>query len=109
MGLVEKFSRYRIAKNMSVLASTQLISRIATIFYVAALARYVGSEGIGKISTATSLNGLLLLIAGPGLAIVFVRDVAPDVQRAGSYIINMLFARLVLFIPFVLVSVVIAH
>ncbi|MEO8391388.1 MAG: flippase [Chloroflexota bacterium] len=109
MALIEKLGQYRIAKNMSVLAATQLLSRAATIIYVAALARYVGSEGIGKISTATSLNGILLLIVGPGLSILFVRDVAPDTKRAASYVTNTLFLRLILFIPFFLISAIFAH
>ena len=57
--MFEKLSRYRIAKNVSVLAATQMASRVAAILYVAALARYIGSDGIGRISTATSLNGIL--------------------------------------------------
>ncbi len=107
MRLFEKLGRYRIAKNMSVLATAQMLSRIMTIFYVAALARYVGVEGIGKISTATSLNGILLLIVAPGLSILFVRDAAPRLELTASYLINMLAARVLLFVPFAVVALLI--
>src|SRR5258708_5777404 len=100
-----KSSKYKILKNTSALALAQMISRIATIFYVAALARYVGTAGIGEISTATSLNGILILIVGPGLSILFVKDVAADTRKASSYVSNMLLLRLLLIIPFVLVTV----
>src|SRR5690348_12340210 len=100
MNVLDKLSQYRIAKNTSVLAVTQLASRFAAIFYVTALAHYVGSEGIGQISTANSINSLLLLIVGPGLSVLFVRDVAPKPERAASYVFNTVFIRLLLFVPF---------
>jgi O-antigen/teichoic acid export membrane protein len=109
MSALSKLNKYKVAKNASVLAVTQIISRVATIFYVAALARYVGTEGIGQISTASALNALLLLVVAPGLSILFVRDVAADVKKASSYVTSMVFLRLLLLTPFVLLTFLFAH
>ena len=109
MNFLDKLSQYRIAKNTSVLAVTQLASRVAAIVYVTALARYVGAGGIGQLSTANSINSILLLIVGPGLSVLFVRDVASKPERAASYVANTLFIRLLLFIPFVLATFLVGN
>ena len=46
-----------MARNTSALMVAQLLSRVLGVFYLAALARYVGSAGLGIISTASVLNG----------------------------------------------------
>src|SRR4051812_25611515 len=108
MSLVHKFGKYKILKNASMLASAQMISRIATIFYVAALARYIGTKGIGETSTASSINGLALLLVGPGLSILFVKDVAADLKKGAHYVSNMIFIRLLLLVPFVAITTLLA-
>jgi O-antigen/teichoic acid export membrane protein len=107
--IFEKLKKYKVAKNTSVLALGQILSRFLTIFYLAALARYVGTEGIGQISTANALNNILLLLVVPGLSILFVRDVAPEPEKASNYISNMIFLRLIFIIPYVAFSVGFAY
>ncbi|MBM3134680.1 MAG: hypothetical protein FJZ89_05200 [Chloroflexi bacterium] len=109
MNAIAKLARHKIAKNTSALISAQIASRALSIFYVAALARYVGAEGIGKISTATALNGLLVLVVGPGLNTLLVRDVAADAKNAATYVSNMLFLRCLLGVPFILLTVAMAQ
>ncbi len=104
-----RLANNRIAKNMSALIVGQVVSRALGIFYIAALARYVGAEGIGKISTATALNGLLVLMVGPGLDTLLVRDVAADERKSGTYVSNMLILRTLLGVPFVLLTVAVAR
>lgn len=104
MNVIARLGKHKIARNMTSLIVAQIVSRGLGVLYVAALARYVGTEGIGKISTATALNGLLVLLVGPGLNTLLVRDVAPDRTRAGAYVSNMLFLKAALGIPFVLLT-----
>jgi O-antigen/teichoic acid export membrane protein len=85
----------------------QLFSRLLQIFYVAALARYVGPEGIGKISSATALNGLTILLVAPGISTLLVRDVATDRKLTTTYLGNTLFIRSIVGVPFVILTVVI--
>ena len=101
--------KVKIAKNASALVAAQVVARALGIIYVAALARYVGARGIGAISTATALNGLLVLLAAPGFTTLLVRDVAAEPGKAASYIANMLFTRGLLGIPFALSVVAAAH
>lgn len=109
MNAIARLASNKIAKNASALLLAQVVSRVLGIIYVAALARYVGAEGIGKIYTATALNALLLLVVGPGLNTLLIRDIAADVKKVGTYVSNMLFLRFLLGIPFILLTVAVAH
>lgn len=108
MSSISKLAKYKVAKNTSVLMLAQMASRVLSILYAAALARYVGAEGIGKISIATALNGLLVLVVGPGLSTLLVRDVAADAKKAATYVSNILFLRGLLGIAFILLTVIVA-
>ena len=92
----------RIATNTGVLFLSQVTSRFVGVFYLAALARYVGPEGIGELATATALCGLLVFIVGPGLDVLLMRDIAADHRKVASYVANGLFIRFMLGIVFVL-------
>lgn len=109
MNIRAKLNKYTVAKNASVMALAQIVSRVAMIVYLGALARHVGAEGIGQISTANALNAMLLLVVGPGLTILLVRDVAGERDRAGQYLTNAIFLRLLLLVPFIALTTAIAH
>lgn len=102
-----KFRESVIAKNTSVLLAGQVFSRLLQIFYVAALARYIGAEGIGKISIATALNGLTILLVAPGITTLLVRDVATNRKAVATYLGNTLFIRFLLVAPFIVLTIVI--
>jgi O-antigen/teichoic acid export membrane protein len=109
MNLIARFARHKIARNTSVMMFAQLSGRFLTLFYVAALARYVGKVGIGQISTATTVNGILVLIVGPGLSTLLTRDVASDFNKAGTYLTNTFFLRLLLGLPFLIIVGIVSH
>jgi O-antigen/teichoic acid export membrane protein len=100
---------HRIAKNTLLLLLAQIGSRAVAIVYVAALARYVGADGIGKISAATALVGIVVLILAPGLDALLVRDVAVDTDKATGYVSNMMVSRLFLGIPFLMLVMIVAN
>ena len=79
------------------------------MIYIAALARYVGADGIGKISTATALIGLMVLMLGPGLDPLLIRDVAADTDKASAYVNNMLVSRFFLGTFFLLLVPLVSH
>lgn len=108
MTATAKVSINRIAKNTSFLLVAQIASRVLAIVYVAALARYVGTAGIGMISTATALAGLLVLSLAPGLDPFLIREVAAEPGKATLYVSNMLGLRLLLGIPFLLLVAIVS-
>jgi O-antigen/teichoic acid export membrane protein len=95
-------SDQRIATNTVALLFSQVASRVLGIIYLAALARYVGPDGIGKIGTGTSLCGFLVLMVAPGLDALVLRDIAADREKVASYVANGLFIRSILGIIFLL-------
>jgi len=109
MNAIARIAKSRIARNTSALMAAQVAARALGVVYVAALAKYVGPEGIGRISTATALNGLLVLVVGPGLNTLLIRDVAADTRKADAYVGNMLFLKALLGIPFILLTVAVVH
>jgi O-antigen/teichoic acid export membrane protein len=109
MHVIDKIARHKIAKNTSVLVVSQIATRVLSIFYAAALARYVGTEGVGKISTAIAVNSILVLMVVPGLKTLLVRDVAADARKADAYVSNMIFLRVLLGVPFILLTAIVAH
>lgn len=85
-----------VSKNTFALLAGSVVSHALRIVYVGVLARYVGVEGIGKISTATALVSLCILLVNFGLDTLVIRDLAGDETRAGEYLVNVAFVRLLL-------------
>lgn len=109
MQCLNRFSRQKIAKNTLVLVVAELAMRVLGIVYVASLARYVGTSGVGAISTATALTTIVAILIGPGLETLLVRDVARDRTQVGPYLSTMLFLKACLAVPFFLVIIAIVH
>jgi O-antigen/teichoic acid export membrane protein len=91
-----------IVTNATALLLSQVASRAVAIVYVAALARYVGPVGIGRVGSGTALCGVLALTIAPGLDALVIRDIAADHRKAASYLANGLFIRLMLGMGFLL-------
>ena len=109
MSVIARLASNKIAKNTSALMLAQMASRLLGVLYIGALARYVGTQGIGVISTATSVAGLAILLVGPGLDTLLVRDVAVERGRGAAYAGNVLLLKLALALPFFGLLVVIAR
>lgn len=107
--LNRRLGEYRVAKNAGYLLFTNLATRALAIVYVALLARYVGPHGIGVISIATALNGVLVLMVGAGLNTLTVREVSAAPQEAANYATHMLLLKALLSVPFAIVVIAGAH
>jgi O-antigen/teichoic acid export membrane protein len=106
--LARSFQRKKIAKNAAILLLSEILMRGLSIFYIAALARYIGTRGIGQISTATALTGMLVLVIAPGLNTLLVRDVAADHDKVGAYVLHSLFIKFLLSVPFFLLVLLVS-
>jgi O-antigen/teichoic acid export membrane protein len=97
-----------VSRNAAVLMVGQGVSLAMRVVYLAVLARYVGPDGVGSISTATSLVAILSLVIVFGLDTLLVRDVAADRARAQAYVSQVIALRLgltLLFVPLLLVTI----
>lgn len=104
-----KIGMQKITKNTIVLLLAQIGSRTIAIVYIGVLARYVGADGIGIISTATALCGIMVLMLAPGLDPFLIRNVAVDPKEATGYVSNMLVSRFLLGIPFLVLVVIVSN
>ncbi len=101
-----------IAKNTTVLFVSQVISYLLGFFITIYMARYLGAEGLGTISYALALCGILIVFTQLGFPTLLVRDVSRDNSLANKYSSNIALIQIILsiftFALFVLI-VYIAH
>lgn len=74
----------RVSRNAAILIAGHALSYAMRIVYIGVLARYAGPDGVGRISTATSLVAILVLLVTFGLDTLIVRDVAAHPERTGD-------------------------
>lgn len=106
--LIQWLEHTKIAKNASVLLIAQILIRGLSIFYIAILARYIHAQGIGQITIATALNGMLALVIAPGLNTLMIRDMATDRAKTPAYIANAILAKVLFGIPFLLLVLLVS-
>ncbi len=84
----------RIAKNMTVLLLSKIVSMLFGFFYVMYTARYLGPASFGILSFALALTGIFGVITNFGLDPLTVREVARDRSLAGKYLANGIVLKL---------------
>ena len=77
-----------IFKNISWLLISQIISSICGFIWTILMARYLGVNNYGILGFATSLTGILAVIADLGLYTHIVRHIATDYDSAPKYLGN---------------------
>ena len=97
-----------VSKNTAVLIVGYCISCALRIVYVGALAHYIGTTGLGRISTATALVSILILLVNFGLDTLIVRDVAGSPGKASKYVTNIACLRILLSVVFAILLAVVA-
>jgi len=85
-----------VSKNTITLIAGSAVSQLLRVLYVSMLARYIGADGLGRISTATALVSLAMLIVRFGLDALVIREVASDKSRAAAYVTNVALVRFLL-------------
>lgn len=88
----------RIAKNIVVLLSSEIVSKVLGFFYVMYTARYLGAEGFGILSFALAFTGIFGVFSDLGLSLLTVREVARDKSLAGKYLGNIAVMKIFLVI-----------
>ncbi|MBC7333945.1 MAG: flippase [Actinobacteria bacterium] len=85
----------RIAKNISMLFISRIISMLFGFFYVMYMARYLGPSKYGIIAFALALNGIFGVIVNFGLDFLIVREVARNKNLAGIYLANAMVLKVI--------------
>jgi O-antigen/teichoic acid export membrane protein len=99
--------KLNIIKNTALLLAADIGSKIVGLVYIIILARYLGAEGFGTISSAQAYSGLFVVLTDLGLQQLTVREIARDKSNSSKYVNNVLGVRLVLtiliLIPFAII------
>jgi len=85
-----------IAKNIGVLALSQVITSILGFFLLIYIARYLGEVGFGKYSFALAFTGLFAIIASFGMNNYIIRELARNKERTREYLTNVSVIKLLL-------------
>lgn len=80
----------RIAKNTGLLFSAQIVSYLLAFLYMIEIARYLGPDGFGIFSYATSLVLIFGIFADLGLSTLVTREVTRDKSLENLYIGNFI-------------------
>jgi len=79
----------RIAKNIGVLAISQVITSILGFFLLIYIARYLGEVGFGKYSFALSFTALFVIFSDIGISNLIVREIARNKELTNEYLTNI--------------------
>lgn len=94
-----------IAKNTAAMLFATLLRMASSFVLVIFVARYLGTEGMGKFSFLISLFWLFQTIASMGLQPFIVREVSREKSKSSVYLINSIYLSL---LAAVLMAVVMA-
>jgi len=98
----------RIAKNIGVLAISQVITSIFGFFLLIYIARYLGEVGFGKYSFALSFTVLFVVFSDIGISNLIVREIARNKELTNEYLTNISIIKFLLsFLAFGFIAVTI--
>ena len=86
----------KIAKNTTVLLTSQVLSYILAFFYMMYIARYLGPASFGILSFALAFISIFAVFSNLGLDILTVREVARDRSLAMKYLSNVSLIKIIL-------------
>lgn len=98
----------RIAKNIGVLAISQVITSILGFVVLIYIARYLGEVEFGKYSFAVSFTALFIIFADLGISNLIIRELARNKELTNEYLTNVSVIKLLLsFLAFALIALTI--
>ena len=86
----------RIAKNVSVLFASQIISYVLVFFGTMYTARYLGAGVYGILSTGAAITSVFAIVGDLGLGTLTIREVARDKSLTNKYVVNTTFMKVIL-------------
>lgn len=98
-----------IAKNTAAMLFATLLRMASSFVLIIFVARYLGSEGMGKFSFLISIFWLFQTIASMGLQPYFVREVSRNKELSSKYLMHISFLSLLAAILMSLVMIAFVH
>lgn len=86
----------RVAKNSLLVTVSLVVTKVLSLVLMVFVARYLGDEGFGKYTFVFSLVSFLTVLTGFGLDTIIIREVARERGKAGYYLVNSAYLRMVL-------------
>jgi O-antigen/teichoic acid export membrane protein len=83
----------RIARNFAVLAGSQFVTWTLTLVWTIFVPRALHPEGIGELTAAQAVTGMVFVLAGLGVGTLLVKDIAREHDRAPSLIGSAILVR----------------
>lgn len=102
-------SKQRIASNLLVMGTGQIITWTLTTLYLVLVSRYLGPYRQGELSLAASIVSVLGLVVGLGMDTLITRTVARRPERSGPLASAAILTRVFLAIPALAVLYIYAH
>ena len=96
----------RMMKNTSWLLGGTVISGVINFFVIIYLARILGAAAFGLFFFVQAFLSYLILFVDSGISMLGVKEIASNMNKAGSIIINIVMIRFVLAVIIYLISVV---
>jgi O-antigen/teichoic acid export membrane protein len=97
----------RVAKNISVMFVSQIITYVLAFIFVMYSARYLGVDNFGIMSFALAFSGIMIIFADLGLSSLMVREASRNKKLMESYLKNILSLKLILGISTFIISILI--
>ncbi len=86
----------RIAKNTTLMLTSQIVTYVLGFFITIYTARYLGVGNFGILSLALSITGIFVMFTDLGLGTLIVREIARDKSVADRYISNIALMKILL-------------
>ncbi|MCX7779137.1 MAG: flippase [Patescibacteria group bacterium] len=87
---------YSFSKNTLYLMVAYIFQKVLAFFYFIFLARYLGTDGMGKYSFALSFVAIFSVFLDLGFSTVLTRETAKDKDRSSEYLSNSLTFKIIL-------------
>lgn len=86
----------RIARNTAILTVAEVVTAVINLFFTMYVARYLGAEGFGVLSTALAFTALFGVFTDVGLNTLATREVARNKAMAPKYLGNIASMKIIL-------------
>ena len=104
--------RSRLTRNVAILAGSQAVTWSLSLFWTVFVPRALGPSGLGELTIATAVTGVIGVVAGFGIGTLLVKEIARDHEQAAPLVGTALLVRAAVIVPAVAavgVYILVAH